>query len=74
MNTYLPLPNLRENHSNPHRRTLASSLRKILVSSDSSDVVSSEVVELIGFDDIELAMDIINLRHEVAEKVRLCIV
>lgn len=54
-----------------HRKELARSLQTILQSSSSDDAVSGEVLELIGFDEIDLAMEIIGMRRDVSTEVSI---
>ncbi len=57
--------------SNPDRRDLARPLSSILLSDRSDEVVSGEVLELIGYDDIDLAMSILSHRDPIGHKVRM---
>lgn len=52
-----------------HRRELSKTLQTILQSSTSDDAISGEVLELIGFDEIDLAMEIIRMRRDVSIEV-----
>lgn len=51
-------------------RPLLDSLRTILSSDRHDDAISGEIAEIIGFDDIDLVMNIIQERRTVAQKVR----
>ncbi|KII95222.1 hypothetical protein PLICRDRAFT_661155 [Plicaturopsis crispa FD-325 SS-3] len=53
----------------PNLEPLLPSLRKILASSSSDDAISAELAELIGFEDIELVMQILNNRTSVAQEL-----
>lgn len=57
--------------SDPNRKQLAPALSQLLLSSSSDEAVSNEVVELIGFDEIELVMEIMAHRKAVGAQVWL---
>lgn len=53
----------------PNGALLLDSLRSALSSPRSNDDISTELVELIGFDDIELVMEILSNRPAVVKEV-----
>lgn len=49
--------------------TLLQSLHALLSSSTPNEGISEELVEMIGFDEIELAMEILNERKSITNEV-----
>lgn len=62
----LKLRNLRK----PHLRPLLGSLHTILSSDRHNDDISGEIAEMVGFDEIDLVMDMLNERAAVVHEVR----
>lgn len=57
----------------PQIEPLLMSLNSLLSSSRPNESISEELAELIGFEEIELAMDILNQRDSLCHEVTSCI-
>lgn len=55
----------------PNVEPLLATLQSALSSSRPNDDISGEIAELIGFEDIELVMEILDNRMSVVQEVRL---
>lgn len=58
-------------HRLPSASSLLAPLNSILASERASDTVSGEIVELLGFDEINLVMDILCNRQAVSREVAI---
>jgi hypothetical protein len=57
----------------PQLHDLLPTIKSLLRSSRPVDVISEELLEIIGFEDVELVTDIMQHQNKVAELVRACI-
>ena len=57
--------------SKPHIQPLLSALYAVLASSRPNDAISEELLEMIGFDDIELVMEVLNERSALNLEVNM---
>ncbi|GLB33685.1 putative sec63 Brl domain containing protein [Lyophyllum shimeji] len=69
LNHYSPSTCVARLLQKPNVTPLLDSLHAILASTREDDVVSGEIAEIVGFDDIELVMDILSQRTSVAEEL-----
>ena len=63
-NLYAQLP-----HSKPNLEPLLPSLLSIISSSQPNETISEELVEMLGFEEIDLAMEVLDNRQEVTKEV-----
>ena len=56
-------------HRKPDLEPLLRSILELLSSPRDNDAISGELAELIGFDNIEISMGLLENRHEVAQQL-----
>ncbi|KAG8964968.1 hypothetical protein FRC03_001119 [Tulasnella sp. 419] len=55
---------------NPHFETLLPSLKNILISSKVDEVVTEEILDLLGYDEMDLVFELVKDRHAVVQAVQ----